>query len=454
MAEVKRATPNTAPELPEGYRMTELGPLPDEWKATRLGEIISFPSKPRDWEPTPKLAFIPMEAIPNDGRLAPYYFKYQASIKSGVYCEGGSILLAKITPSLENGKQCIVPSHLRCAFATTEVFVLKPSSKIDAYFLFAILRSPWVRKYFAEKMEGSTGRQRLPKHVLINFKIPLPPLPEQRAIAHVLRTVQEAKEATEKVIAAARELKKSLMRHLFTYGPVPVDQADQVPLKETEIGLVPEHWEVVKLEKCLRERLRNGFSARESTSDQGIRTFTLSAVTQNRFTVENTKITVADPRKVQDLWAEPGDIFIERANTSELVGLAALYEGPKNFAIFPDLLVRIRVNEEKIFSKFLVEFLLTPKARNYFRKNARKTAGNMPKIDHGTIKSLSIPLPPLPEQKQITHILRTIDAKIEAEENRKEALEALFKSLLHDLMTARRRLPKDFVARFAEGKSA
>ena len=98
---------------------------------------------------------------------------------------------------------------------------------------------PDTRKFDPEFLYYALSSIHLPSrgynrhyHLLREKTIPLPPLPEQRAIAQVLRTVQQAKEATERVIAAARELKKSLMRHLFTYGPVPVNQVDGVRLKE------------------------------------------------------------------------------------------------------------------------------------------------------------------------------------------------------------------------------
>lgn len=185
---------------------------------------------------------------------------------------------------------------------------------------------------------------------------------------------------------------------LRTIGDLPVDQAGQVVLKETEIGMIPEHWESQRLGEILREPLRNGHSSRESPSGEGVATLTLSAVTQNDFSPRNTKRTVADPRRVRGLWLEAGDILIERANTRELVGLAAPYSGPDNFAIYPDLLVRVRADESRVLLSFLAAFLLTRACREHFQRSARGTAGNMPKIDHGTIESVCVPVPPLGER--------------------------------------------------------
>ena len=91
---------------------------------------------------------------------------------------------------------------------------------------------------------------------------------------------------------------------------------------------------------------------------------------------------------------------------------------------------------------------------NYVLPKAQEiVSGSTPsrqRIDVQAFFQLPIPIPPLPEQRQIAEILQVVDRKIEAEENRKAALEELFKSLLRELMTAKRRLPKEFIAQFAD----
>ena len=83
--------------------------------------------------------------------------------------------------------------------------------------------------------------------IISEIQIPLPPLAEQKNIAFVLSSIQDAKEKTEQVIKALKETKKSLMKHIFTYGPVSIADKAKVKLKDTEIGRIPVEWDVVRL---------------------------------------------------------------------------------------------------------------------------------------------------------------------------------------------------------------
>ena len=264
--------------------------------------------------------------------------------------------------------------------------------------------------------------------------LPLPPLVEQKKISHVLSTVQRAVGVHKRIIQTTTELKKALMHKLFTEG------LRNKPLKQTKIGPVPESWDVVPLIELLREPLRNGHSAKATTDEEGIRTLTLTAVTQRDFSVENTKVTCADPFRVRDMWLKSGDIFIERANTADYVGLAALYEGAEDFAIFPDLLIRVRVDTNRIRPKVLIEWLLAEPCRRYYKKNARSTAGNFPKIDQGTVEKTLIPVPSKEEQTDLEAAFRKLDDKLRQHTARKLALQDLFRTLLHELMTAKIRV--------------
>lgn len=238
----------TTDEVPTGYRMTELGTLPEDWRVAPLVEIAEFSKKERADRAADPIPFIPMTLLPESGLYADRLeSRAPGEVRSGVFFREGDLLLAKITPCLENGKQGIargVPGGW--GYATTEVYPIHCIGVQNEYLAYYLRHQP-VRRFLVDRMEGTTGRQRLPKSVVESLLIPLPPLQEQRAIVHVLSAVQRAREATEAVIAATRELKRSLMRHLFTYGPVPVDGVDGVRLKVTEIGLVPEDWSVIRM---------------------------------------------------------------------------------------------------------------------------------------------------------------------------------------------------------------
>jgi type I restriction enzyme, S subunit len=197
------------------------------------------------------------------------------------------------------------------------------------------------------------------------------------------------------------EAADSLVARILDQRPatIPTEEPSLLP----EIGLppVPVSWRWVSLSALLRERLRNGHSARKVThGNGGVRTFTLSAVTQHDFSIANTKLTVANPERVGDLWAAPGDIYIERSNTPELVGTAALYTGAEGFAIFPDLLIRVRVTP-LVLPSYVELVLRSEPLRRYFQTAAQGIAGSMPKIDQTVVARAPIPLPPIAEQRRL-----------------------------------------------------
>ena len=120
----------------------------------------------------------------------------------------------------------------------------------DPFYIDHNLRTSYAISEYNRFAAGAVNRRRsIRKSDFLKIKIPLPSLPEQHAIATTLRTVQEAKEKTDAVIAATKTLKAAMMKHLFMYGPVPPEEADKVALKETEIGPVPDTWDLQPLGK-------------------------------------------------------------------------------------------------------------------------------------------------------------------------------------------------------------
>jgi type I restriction enzyme S subunit len=250
----------------------------------------------------------------------------------------------------------------------------------------------------------------------------------------VLRTVQRAKEATEQVIAALKEFKKSLMRYLFTYGPVPIEQADKVELKDTEIGPVPAHWEVVRLgdvaDVCPSKIKR---VARDI-----LPFIPMSLISEGGGEISKYELRAASDVKSGILVSE-GDLLLAKITPCLENGKQGIVKnilggwGYATTEVFP-----IRA-KNRLEIEFLSYFLLQPYVREALASKMEGTTGRQ-RLPRAVIISVPIPFPPLDEQKKIAEILISLDNKIKAEENKKSALETLFKTLLHNLMTGKIRV--------------
>ncbi len=175
---------------------------------------------------------------------------------------------------------------------------------------------------------------------------------------------------------------------------------EPVAVDTSNLPTIPDGWVWATLDSLIREPLRNGHSAKATGTEFGLRVFTLSAITEGDFSERNTKLSVATPEKVDGLWSEPGDIYVERSNTPELVGICRHYKGPRHFAFIPDLFIRVRL-APPILATYIETCLLSERGRGFFRSRAQGIAGTMPKIDQETVEAAPIPLPPVVEQTRI-----------------------------------------------------
>ena len=412
--------------------MLDSNEMPIGWKALYL-EDICFPAKstvdPATLEDFP---YIGLEHV-DSGEIGITRWGRSGDVKSSKSeFRQGDVLYGKLRPYLD--KAVLAPWAGVC---TTELLVLRPDpQKIIPEFLVCLLHS----KPFVQHAINTTAGTNLPRtswHSIKEYACALPPVPEQRAIAHVLRTVQRAKEATEKVIAATRQLKKSVMRNLFTYGPVPVEEAETVETVESDIGIMPSHWALRELDELFESRLGKMLSQAARTGRFSRPYLRNANVQWGRVDLSEILEMDFDDEERLTFRLSPGDALICEGGE---VGRTAIWRGELDECYYQKAIHRARPRNNRIGTEFLMYHMMNAfLIRNcYGLVGTKTTIAHLPGIK---LKTLRIPVPPKPDQDRIVAWLSVIDRKIGSEENRLLSLDSLFKSLLHGLMTGQIRLP-------------
>ncbi len=400
----------------------------DIWQSFVLGDVLDLCSEGIDPVHAQSLSYVGLEHIePASPSIARYGRASDVRSLKTLF-RRDDILYGKLRPYLDK-----VARADRDGICSTDILVLRSRQIADSGFMALLLHT---RAFLAHAVSTTTGvnHPRTSWNSLRVYRLELPPLPEQRAIAHALQTVQRAREQTEAVIAATRELKRSMMRHLFTYGPVPVDQADKVVLKETEIGPVPETWRVVRLGE-VADKPDYGYTMSATWSPVGPRFLRITDIQDEKVTWSAVPYCEADSYSAAKYKIEPGDVLIARIGAT--TGKAyRIKDCPR--AVFASYLIRLRA-KQPLLSEFLGHFINS--SIYWGQINADKGGRLKMGVNIPILKNLLTPIPTMDDQRLIASLLTSLDHKLAAEESRKQAVDTLFKTLLDNLMTGKVRVP-------------
>lgn len=246
--------------------------------------------------------------------------------------------------------------------------------------------------------------------------IPLPPLAEQE------RLVETLDGAEEKLVEADR-LRTEAEAEVAALVTAAIGER-LAPLPVT--GTVAD---------VLTEKPRNGWSAPCDNAEGGVAVLSLGAVTGFTYRPTEYKRTseITDP--AGHYWLQPGDLLVTRSNTEVLLGHAAIYSGEPSPCIYPDLMMRLKVDPERAETRFVYYWLRTPDVRALIQRAGSGTSSTMKKITQKVVMGLPFPADTgLDEQRaaveELDEVVSRIDAARAAQQSAEQDLSALMPALL------------------------
>jgi len=189
-----------------------------EWQEKSLADIAFI--NPRESIKKGQIAKkVAMEVLQPFTKKIPGYFLEE--YKGGIKFRNGDVIVARITPSLENGKTAFVDilDEGEIGFGSTEFIVLREKeNESDKHYLYYLAMSPEFRDIAILSMTGSSGRQRVQTDVVTNYLFEIPPLQEQKAIAAVLSSLDDKIDLLHRQNKTLEALAQALFRHWFVDG--------------------------------------------------------------------------------------------------------------------------------------------------------------------------------------------------------------------------------------------
>ncbi|MFA9385206.1 MAG: restriction endonuclease subunit S [Vibrio cyclitrophicus] len=424
--------------IPDGYQLTEVGVIPEDWSVKQVSKAFEICNTLR----------FPLSAKVRESMVGeyPYYgpTKIQDYINEyridGEYAligeDGDHFLKFETVPQTQLAKgRFNVNNHahvIKGKTASTEWFYL--------YFKHREITSHLSRQ--------GAGRYKLNKATLEQIPCAVPSLKEQTAIANALSDVDALLSELDKLISKKQAIKTATMQQLLT-GKTRLPQfatytdgdkqGQTKGTKPSELGEIPEDWDVKALSSMLNATPSYGINAAAVPLVGNLPVYIrITDISEDGYFKPSKRVGVNSP--LSDLYKlQIGDLVLARTGAS--VGKSYLYRESDGELVFAGFLIRVSPNEKKLISEYLSHYLKTDKYWAWVTVNSMRSG--QPGINGNEFGSLPLPIPSTEEQTAIATILSDIDEEIQALKQRLSKTRQIKQGMMQELLTGKTRLPFD-----------
>ncbi|MCT0199074.1 restriction endonuclease subunit S [Synechococcus sp. CS-1325] len=419
-------------ELKPGYKQTEVGVIPEEWEVVTATEacelVVDCKNRTPPVVPDSDYAVVRTPNVRNGQFvIEDLRFTDEASFRewtARAVPQFGDILITREAPL---GEVCAVPEARNvCLGQRMMLYRPSPTKTETGYLLYSLMSVP-VRVNLLRKIGGSTvGHAKVDD--IRYLQLPLPPLPEQRAIATALSDVDALLGALDRLIAKKRDLKQAAMQQLLT--------------GQTRLPGFHGEWEMKRLGELVH-LIPSGIYGEEKPREglQPVLVATTAHIdTDDTWNIKQMAVRFFPQDKVQRYSIQEGDLIVVKSSGSA----ASIQSGKLGFVdgtragkfLFSNFLMLLRPTS--IVPLFLYFYLCSHNVKKLLPTLVE--ASTYPNIRLGDYLEVEIPKPPPDEQTAIASVLSEMDTELTGLEKRQAKTRALKQGMMQELLTGRTRM--------------
>ena len=322
-----------------------------------------------------------------------------------------------------NGEKPLFHGMNLLLFRTNETYA-------HSKFIFNLMRSDDFRLEISKRVKPAINQASISGGDLKEINFLSPPLPEQKKIASILTSVDEVIENTQKQIDKLQDLKKATMNELLTKG------IGHTEFKDSELGRIPKSWEIKTIRELI-DKVEDNRGKTPPLSESGIELIEIASISKdNRF----LNYRLSKKRVTEDTYhswfrnghPKVGDVLVP---TVGLIGQCSIVREERG--CIAQNLIGLRSSE-----RLLGEFLYWVINSHYVLAEIQRVlmGAVQPSLKVPHLLDVSIPLPPISEQRNIINILHSIEDNVIDAQERVMKTKDLKKSLMQDLLTGKVRV--------------